>query len=40
MVLKNVLISFIYMWLSSFPATYVEETIFSPLYILASFVID
>ena len=37
-VLGSVLISFFYMQLSSFPL--VEDAIFSPLYILASFVKD
>ena len=40
MVLRSVLISFFYIWLSSFPSTTIEEIVFSPLYILASFVID
>ena len=38
MVLGSVLISFIYMWLSSFLAPFIEEAVFAPLYILASFV--
>ena len=40
MVLGSVLISFFYTQLSSFPSTTIEETVFSPLYILASFVTD
>ena len=40
MVLGSVLISFFYIWLSRFPSTTIEETVFSPLYILSSFVID
>ena len=32
--------SFFYMWLSSFPNTFIEETILSPLFILGSFVIN
>ena len=40
MVLEGVLISFFYMQLSFFPAPLTEETIFSPLYILASLVKD
>ena len=39
-VLGSVLISFFYMELSSFPAPLIEEAVFSPLYILASFVKD
>ena len=40
MVLESVLISFLYMWLSSFPAPLIEQAVISPLYSLASFVID
>ena len=40
MVLGSVLISFFYTSLSSFPGTFIEEAIFAPLYILASFVKD
>ena len=42
MVLGSVLIPFVYMLLSRFPRTnyFIEKTVFSPLYILASFVID
>ena len=40
MVLKNVLISFFYMWYPVFPEALVEETVFSPLYILVSFIVD
>ena len=40
MVLEIVLILFFYMKLSSLQASFIEETIFSPLYILVSFVID
>ena len=36
----SVLVSFFYKWLTSFPAPPVEEVIFFPLYILASFVED
>ena len=39
-VLGSVLISSFYMYLSTFPAPLIEETVFSPLYILTSFVID
>ena len=38
--LGSVLISFFYMQVSYFLAPLIEETIFSPLYILASFVLD
>ena len=38
MALESVLVSFFYKWLTSFPAPLVKEIIFSPLYILASFV--
>ena len=38
MVLENVLVSFFYKWLTSFPSTTVKEIVFSPLYIFASFV--
>ena len=40
MVLESVLVSFFYKWLTSFPSTLVKEIVFSPLYILASFVKD
>ena len=40
MVLGSVLISFFYMWLSSFPAPLIEGAVFSPMYIPAPFVID
>ena len=40
MVLENVLVSFFYKWLTSFPSTTVKEIVFNPLYILASFVKD
>ena len=40
MVLGNVLVSFFYKWLISFPAPLVKEIVFSPLYIIASFVKD
>ena len=40
MVLGGVLILFFSMWLSSFPSTLIEKAVFSPLYLLASFVID
>ena len=36
----SVLISFFYMQLSSFPAPLIEQAVFSPLYILASFIKD
>ena len=36
----GVLVSFFYKWLTSFPSTLVKEIVFSPLYILASFVKD
>ena len=39
MVLESVLVSFFYKWLTSFPST-LKEIVFSPLYILASFVKD
>ena len=38
MVLENVLVSFFYRWLTSFPSTTVKDIVYSPLYILASFV--
>ena len=38
MVLKNVLISFFTSNCLVFPAPFIEETVFAPLYILASFV--
>ena len=38
MVLGGILISFFYMYLSSFPAPFIEGAVFAPLYILASFV--
>ena len=37
---KSVLVSFFYMWLTSFPAPFVKEIVFAPLYILASFIKD
>src|SRR5574337_991088 len=40
MVLKSVLVSFFYPLLTSFPAPLVKKIVFSPLYILASFVKD
>ena len=40
MVLESVLVSFFYKWVTRFPAPLVKEIIFSPLYILASFVED
>ena len=40
MVFKSVLVLFFYKWLTSFPALLVKEIVFSPLYILASFVKD
>ena len=40
MMLESVLVSFFYRWLTSFPAPLVKEIVFSPLYILASFVED
>ena len=36
---KSILVSFFYKWLTSFPST-TYEIVFSPLYILASFVKD
>ena len=36
----SVLVSFFYRWLTIFPASLVKEIVFSPLYILASFVKD
>ena len=39
-VLENVIISFVYVYYPVLPALLTEETVFSPLYILASFVID
>ena len=38
-VLENVIILFLYTNLSSFPSTFIDETVFSPLYGFASFVI-
>ena len=38
MVLGSVLSSFFYMELSIFPVPFIEEAVFAPLYILASFV--
>ena len=38
MVLGSVLISFFYIYLSSFPAPFIKEAVFAALYILASFV--
>ena len=40
MVLESVLVLFFYKWLTSFPSTTPKETVFYPLYILASFVKD
>ena len=40
MVLESVLVSFFYKWLTIFPSINVKERVFSPLYILASFVKD
>ena len=40
MVLESDLVSFFYMWLTNFLEPLVEEIVFSPLYILASFVKD
>src|SRR5574339_142657 len=40
MVLENVLVSFFYKWLTSFPSPLIKEIVFSLLYILASFVKD
>ena len=40
MVLESVPVSFFYKWLTIFPAPLVIVIIFSPLYILASFVKD
>ena len=40
MVLGSVLVSFFYKCLTSFPAPLVKEIVFTPLYILASFVKD
>ena len=40
MVLESVLVSFFYKWLTSLPAPLVKEIVFTPLYILASFVKD
>ena len=38
MVLGSVLVLFYHMYLSIFPAPVIEESVFSPLYIPASFV--
>ena len=38
MALGSILISFFCIYLSSFPTPLIEEVIFAPLYILASFV--
>ena len=38
MVLESVLISFFYMYFPVFSAPFIEEAVFAPLYILASFV--
>ena len=38
MVLGSVLISFFYMCCPVFPVPFIEEAVFAPLYILASFV--
>ena len=40
MVLESDLVSLFYKWLPVFPAPLVKEMVFSPLYILASFVKD
>jgi hypothetical protein len=32
------LVSAFYMWISSFPAPFVEEAVFSPLYVFGTFV--
>ena len=40
MVLESVLVSFFYKWFTVFPVPLVKEIVFSPLYILASFVKD
>ena len=40
MVLESFLVSCFYKWLTSFPSTTFKKTVFSPLYILASFVQD
>ena len=40
MALENVGISLFYVSCPVFPVPFVEETIFPPLYVLASFVID
>ena len=40
MVLESLLVSFFYTQLTSFPTLFVEETVFSLLYIFASFVKD
>ena len=40
MVLESVLVSFFYKWLTVFPTPFVKEIVFSPFYILASFVKD
>ena len=37
---KSVLVSFFYKWLTVFPTPFVKEIVFSPFYILASFVKD
>ena len=37
---RKVLVSFFYKWLTSFPAPFVKEIVFPPLYILASLVKD
>ena len=39
-VLESVLVSFFYKWLTLFPAPLVKQIVFSPLYILDSFVKD
>ena len=38
MVLGSVLISFFYIRYAIFPAPFIEEAVFAPLYILASFI--
>ena len=40
MSLESVLVSLFYKWLTHFPSTTCKEIVFSPLYILASFVKD
>ena len=40
MVLENALISFFYLSCPVFPVPVIEETVFSSLYIIASFIVD